>query len=89
MMSSMLKRRRCDMHLPGIENREAPKVESTDGLPMRFGTIIEKNINLSQEKMISIEAELKKKFQIWSAYPDIWADEVLIPVGSSFSWKYF
>lgn len=89
MMSSMLKRRRCDMHLPGIENREAPKVESTDGLPMRFGTIIEKNINLSQEKMVSIEAELKKKFQIWSAYPDIWADEVLIPVGSSFSWKFY
>lgn len=77
------------MNLPGIETRDIELYTLDDQLPMRDGTPIEKNIALSQEKMERIEDELKAKMQIWSAYPDIWADEVLIPVGSSFQWKFY
>lgn len=58
-------------------------------LPMRDGTPVEKNITLTEDKLIKIEKDLQKKLTIWSVYPDIWAEEVLIPTGSSYHWMFY
>ena len=55
----------------------------------RFGTPVEKGIYLNEVKARAIEDEIKKKMVVWSAYPDIWADECLVPTGSSFEWKFY
>lgn len=75
------------MKLPYIET-ELPK-EKEVILPMRDGTPVEKNISLTEEKLISIEDKLIKKLEFWSAYPDLWADELLVPTNSSFEWKFY
>lgn len=75
------------MRLPGIETT-IPKEQELH-LPMRFGVPIEKDVPLTQEKMIRLEQQIKDKLAIFSAYPDIWADEVLIPTNSSFSWMFY
>lgn len=76
------------MKLPGIETGSV-FIEKEIDYPKRFGTIIEKNIVMTKDKMVKIEDKLKEKMQLWSAYPDIWADEVLIPNNSSFSWMFY
>lgn len=76
------------MNLPGIETKTSTYISGPE-LPKRYGTIVEKNVSLSETKMIAIEKMLRMKFNVWSAYPDIWADEVLIPNGSSFQWKFY
>jgi hypothetical protein len=73
--------------LPGILT-QLPK-EKEVSLPTRFGTPIEKNVPLSEEKLERLEEALKKKLNIWSAYPDIWADEVLVPTSSSFHFMFY
>lgn len=73
--------------LPGVSTNLP--TERTVALPMRYGTPIEKNISLGEDKLVEIEDELKKKFVIWSAYPDIWADEVLVPTNSSFRFMFY
>lgn len=73
--------------LPGVSTN-LPS-ERTTILPMRFGTPIEKNITLGEDKLVELEDELKKKFTVWSAYPDIWADEVLVPTNSSFRFMFY
>ncbi len=60
-----------------------------EDLPTRFGTPIEKGIKLSQSKLETIEEELKAKFEIWSAYPDVWIEEVLVPTASNFKLKFY
>ncbi len=77
-----------EVKLPGIETRSVSYVNEVE-LPKRFGTVIDKNVSLSQDKMIRYEADLRKKFVFYSAYPDLWADECLIPTGSSFQWKFY
>ena len=77
------------------ENKFLPSVdtnlptERTTVLPMRYGTPIEKNITLGEDKLLEIEDKLKEKFVIWSSYPDIWADEVLVPTNSSFRFMFY
>ena len=73
--------------LPGISTNLPP--ETSMVLPTRFGTPIEKNIMLGEDKLKEIENELKKKIAIWSSYPDIWADEVLVPTSSSFRFMFY
>lgn len=73
--------------LPGISTNLPP--ETSMVLPTRFGTPIEKNIMLGEDKLKEVENELKKKIAIWSAYPDIWADEVLVPTSSSFRFMFY
>ena len=58
-------------------------------LCLRDNTPVEKNIILTEQKLIMNEQELQKKLSIWSSYPDIWADEILIPTTSSFKWKFY
>ena len=55
----------------------------------RFGTPVEKGIYLNEVTARALEDEIKKKMVVWSAYPDIWADECLVPTGSSFEWKFY
>lgn len=73
--------------LPGISTNLPP--ETSMVLPTRFGTPIEKNIMLGEDKLKEVENELKKKIAIWSSYPDIWADEVLVPTSSSFRFMFY
>lgn len=73
--------------LPGIET-VIPFAEEKV-LPMRDGTPIEKNVVLSEQKLIAVEKELQEKFNIYSAYPDIWCEEVLIPTNSSFHLMFY
>lgn len=73
--------------LPGISTRVPPSHEAI--LPMRFGTPIEKNVALTEDKLKAIEQKLKEKITIYSAYPDIWADEVLVPTNSSFRFMFY
>lgn len=75
------------MKLPGIET-VVPR-EKEENLPKRFGTVIEKNVILSEARLLSDEEELQKKFAIWSAYPDIWLEEVLLPTDSSFKLMFY
>lgn len=75
------------MRLPGIDT-ELPKVEERI-LPMRDGTPIEKNITLTEDKLVAVEEKLLEKLEVWSAYPDIWAEEVLIPTNSSFHFMFY
>lgn len=75
------------MRLPGIETDIPQQQESL--LPERFGVPIEKDVPLTHEKMLALEAKIREKLAIYSAYPDIWADEVLIPTDSSFSWMFY
>ena len=75
------------MKLPGIET-ELPKMEERI-FPTRDGTPVEKNIALTEEKLIAEEDKIKKKLTYWSAYPDLWAEEVLIPSGSSFHFMFY
>lgn len=76
------------MDLPGIETKTTSYWNEME-LPTRLGTVIEKNVALGENKMLNMEPFLRAKFAVWSAYPDIWADEVLIPTGSSFKWKFY
>lgn len=73
--------------LPGITTEVMQEKEVN--LPLRFGTPIEKNITLTEDKLRLVEEQLKKKVTIWSAYPDIWVDELLVPTGSSFSLMFY
>lgn len=75
------------MVLPGMTTALPP--EKSLNLPKRFGTVIEKNVVLSEARLLSDEEELKKKFAIWSAYPDIWLEEVLLPSNSSFKLLFY
>lgn len=76
------------MKLPGIETNPTGYAIEQD-MPTRFGVPIEKNVSLTPDKMLSFEMHLRAKFVYYSAYPDLWADECLIPNGSSFSWKFY
>ena len=51
--------------LPGISTNLPP--ETSMVLPTRFGTPIEKNIMLGEDKLKEVENELKKKIAIWSS----------------------
>ena len=75
------------MRLPGIETDIPQQQESL--LPERFGVPIEKDVPLTNEKMLALEQKMREKLAIYSAYPDIWADEILIPTNSSFSWMFY
>lgn len=70
--------------LPFIRTKLAPG--DTVDYAVRLGTPVEKGVSLTEEKLISVEEEIKKKIAFWTAYPDIWCDEILTPTGSSFSW---
>lgn len=75
------------VRLPFIKDRSAP--EKKIEYAVRHGTIIEKGVALTEEKLISMEKQLRKKWEFYTAYPDIWCDEVLTPTGSSFSWAAY
>lgn len=57
--------------------------------PTRFGTPIEKGVSLTEEKIKTLEKRLQDKIAFWTLYPDLWADEVLIPSSSTFEWKTY
>ena len=55
------------MNLPGIETKTSTYISGPE-LPKRYGTIVEKNVSLSETKMIAIEKMLRMKFNVWSAF---------------------
>ena len=73
--------------LPGIATVPPPNSQST--MPLRDGTPIEKNVSLSEQKMIKLQKKLEEKITFWSAYPDLWVDELLVPTGSSFNLMFY
>lgn len=73
--------------LPGMTVFIPPQTKKN--LPTRFGVPIEKNKVITQADLVRLEDKLKEKFTFWTAYPDLWADEVLIQEGSAFSWKFY
>lgn len=75
------------MTLPGIKTQVLEEKEQVYGI--RLGTPVEKNVPLSEQKLRSVEKKLQEKLTYWSAYPDLWAEEVLIPSGSSFHWMFY
>lgn len=75
------------MNLPGIDT--IIQEVAQDDVPMRLGTPVEKDIVLTEEKIKEVYSDLTKKIEVYSAYPDIWADEVLVPTNSSFSWMFY
>lgn len=69
--------------LPGIITKIGDLSESSKG--ERFNTPVEKGIVISEDKMISLEDKIKKKIEFYTAYPDLFLDEVLNPTESGFS----
>ena len=55
----------------------------------RLGTIVEKGIDLTEEKLIEVEKKMQDRVALYTMYPDLWADEILLPVGSSFKWASY
>ena len=55
----------------------------------RHGTVIEKGVSLTEQKLVEVESFLKDKMAFYTAYPDIWADEILTPTNSSFSFATY
>lgn len=70
--------------LPFIRTQLPP--EKKIQYAMRHGTPIEKGVTLTELKLIDIEDKVKDRMAFYTAYPDLWADELLIPTGSSFKW---
>lgn len=70
------------MNLPNINS--VIRKDEVKKYGMRDGTIIEKSVAVSEEKMIEWEAHLKEKFEYYCAYPDRFVDEVLTPTDSNF-----
>lgn len=69
--------------LPGILTKVGDLSETSRG--ERLSTPVEKGIVLSEDKMISLENKIAKKIEFYSAYPDLFIDEVLCPTENSFN----
>lgn len=69
--------------LPNINNLESEK-DLIVKYGMRKGTLLEKSVSVSREKMLEWEEPLRKKFWYYTTYPDLFLDEVLIPTDSTF-----
>lgn len=52
---------------------------------MRFGVPVEKGVVLTEEKIYKSLNKIQTKLQYYTAYPDLFVDEVLVPTDSSFS----
>lgn len=69
--------------LPGISTRVPPSHEAI--LPMRFGTPIEKNVALTEDKLKAIEQKLKEKLLsiqhiLTSGQMKFWCQRTLLSV---------
>ena len=73
--------------LPDIDTYVEPVKDEV--LPTRLGTPIEHGSYLSQDRMERIKFQMAKKWEFYSAYPDLWVEELLIPEGSSFELKFY
>lgn len=62
-----------------------PKKDGGKKYGMRKGTPIEKGVIINEERLSSSLNNLKKKMNYYTAYPDLFVDEVLTPTDSSFS----
>lgn len=62
-----------------------PKKGGTKKHGVRKGTIIEKGVIINEERLSGSLNNLKKKLSFYSAYPDLFVDEVLTPTDSNFS----
>ena len=69
--------------LPNINNLESEK-DLIVKYGMRKGTLLEKSVSVSREKMLEWEEPLRKKFWYYTTYPDLFLEEVLIPTDSTF-----
>ena len=70
------------MTLPDITTEISFKED--ENAPTRLGTRIDVGAVLDEEKMDRVRFKMAHKWQFYSAYPDIWVDELLIPEGSEF-----
>jgi ribonucleoside-diphosphate reductase alpha chain len=73
--------------LPFI-NTALPK-GANENLSSRFGVPVEKNVPLNEPILEKCNKRLMEKLNFWSVYPDLWAEEVLLPVNSSFHWMFY
>lgn len=64
--------------------RTVPNKDLTASYGMRFNTPVEKGVMITTEKMEACEYGLKKKMQYYTAYPDLFVDEILTPTASEF-----
>ena len=62
-----------------------PKKDGGKKYGMRKGTPIEKGVIINEERLSNSLNNLKKKMNYYTAYPDLFVDEVLTPTDSSFS----
>lgn len=69
--------------LPLLET--IPVEESIHAYGMRDGTPIEKGIIMTPDRMELNEKPLQDRFQYYTAYPDLFVDEVLKPTDSDFN----
>lgn len=67
-----------------LPNITAVKKEEAKKFGLRMGTIIEKGVAVTEQKILEWEGKLKEKFQYYCAYPDKFVDEVLTPTDSNF-----
>lgn len=51
---------------------------------MRHGVMVEKGVIVTEEKMVGCKEIFKRKMEYYTAYPDMFVEEVLIPTGSGF-----
>lgn len=77
-----------------VENLRKPQLPSIDVIVkpedsgkfgVRNNVILEKGVVVTQEKMIAWEDNLRKKFEYYTTYPDLFVDEILTPIDSNFS----
>lgn len=73
--------------LPFINTHIPPEAE--EDVSTRYGTVVEKGVHLTEERLLKIEKQLQDRIALWTIYPDLWADEVLLPVGATFKWASY
>ena len=65
-----------------------PKDQERD-YTTRYGTIVEKGVSLTEDKMRQVEERVQDKVAFYTQYPDLWCDEILLPTNSSFNWGVY
>lgn len=86
-MQAEVKEKVGSQTLPFI-NTHVPKEQERD-YTTRYGTIVEKGVSLTEDKMRQVEEKIQDKVAFYTQYPDLWCDEILLPTNSSFSWGVY
>ena len=70
------------MKLPGVRTILKDNIDVKKG--MRLGTVVEKGVSLTSQKMEVIADKLAAKVNFYSVYPDLYIDELVNPTDSNF-----